>query len=230
MTTDRRKSRLARTFTPAFLVAVVMFAGAPFMIASAPYESTMGLVQKIFYFHVPSAMMMFVSAFVCGIASAIFLFKNRPGSDRLAAAAAELVVVFGALVLITGPLWARKSWGVWWQWDARLTSSLILWMIFVAYQILRKYGAGSGPGAVRNGERAFCVLVGERLAHRASENHGRADARSWHAGALVVVCRRVSGSLHRPARAPRPSGRSPGAARSALPGARREFLNGAAIQ
>jgi heme exporter protein C len=144
MTTDGKKSLLARSFTPALIVAALMFAGAPFMIARAPYESTMGLVQKIFYFHVPSAMMMFVSAFVCGIASAIFLFKNRTGSDRVAAAAGELVVVFGALVLITGPLWARKSWGVWWQWDARLTSSLILWMIFVAYLILRKYG---GPGS-----------------------------------------------------------------------------------
>jgi heme exporter protein C len=140
----RNNSRLARAFAPALGVAVVMFAAAPFMIARAPYEATMGLVQKIFYFHVPSAMMMFVSAFVCGVASAIFLFRNRAGADRLAAAAGELVVVFGVLVLITGPLWARKSWGVWWQWDARVTSSLVLWMIFAAYLLLRKYG---GPGS-----------------------------------------------------------------------------------
>jgi heme exporter protein C len=106
----------------------------------------MGLVQKIFYFHVPSAMVMFLSAFVCGIASAVYLFKRRPGSDRLALAAAEAVVVFGLIVLVTGPLWARKAWGVWWQWDARLTSSLVLWMIFVAYLLLRKYG---GPGSDR---------------------------------------------------------------------------------
>jgi heme exporter protein C len=125
-----------------------MFAAAPILIANAPYESTMGLVQKIFYFHVPSAMVMFAAAFLCGIASAVFLFKRRPKADHLALAAAELVVLFGIIVLVTGPLWARKAWGVWWQWDARLTSTLVLWMIFVAYLLLRRYG---GPGSERLG-------------------------------------------------------------------------------
>jgi heme exporter protein C len=131
-------------FIPVTAVAAALFAAAPFVIASAPYESTMGLVQKIFYFHVPAAMVTFVSAFVCGISSAVFLFKRRPAADRLAAAAAELTVLFGLIVLVTGPLWARKSWGVWWQWDARLTSTLLMWMIFVACLILRRYG---GPGS-----------------------------------------------------------------------------------
>src|SRR5512133_2433442 len=126
------------------LLAVVLFAAAPAMIMNAPYESTMGLVQKIFYYHVPSAMMMFISAFVCGIASAAYLFRGRARADHLAAAAGELVVVFGAIVLVTGPLWARKAWGVWWQWDARLTSTLLMWMIFVAYLLVRRFG---GPGA-----------------------------------------------------------------------------------
>ena len=133
-----------RLFAPLLFVATLMFAAAPVLIAWAPYESTMGLVQKIFYFHVPSAMAMFISAFVCGIASAIVLFKGGARADRYALAAAELTVLFGAIVLITGPLWARKAWGVWWQWDARLTSSLVLWMIFVAYLLLRRYG---GPGS-----------------------------------------------------------------------------------
>jgi heme exporter protein C len=144
MTTPKTHLGLARCFMPALLVSALMFAAAPVLIARAPYESTMGLVQKIFYFHVPVAMMMFVSAFVCGIASALFLFKHRATADRVAVAAAELVVVFGALVLVTGPLWARKSWGVWWQWDARVTSSLVLWLIFAAYLLLRRYG---GPGS-----------------------------------------------------------------------------------
>lgn len=126
------------------VVATAMFAAAPFYIMQAPIEATMGLVQKIFYFHVPSAMMMFVSTFVCGIASAFFLFGKRERADRVAVAAAELVVMFGLIVLVTGPIWARKSWGVWWQWDARLTLSLLLWMIFVAYLLVRKYG---GPGS-----------------------------------------------------------------------------------
>ena len=130
---------------PLFLaVAAVMFAIAPFLIDAAPYESSMGLIQRIFYYHVPSAMVMFGSAFVCGISSAIFLANRSSRADAVALSAAELVVVFGLIVLVTGPLWARKAWGVWWQWDARLTSSLVLWLIFVSYLLLRRFaGAGS---------------------------------------------------------------------------------------
>ena len=124
--------------------AAALFAAAPFLIVGAPYEATMGLVQKIFYFHVPAWFVMFAAAFVCGGGSAAFLFGRRRGGDRLAAAAAEIVVVFGLVGLITGPLWGRKAWGVWWQWDARLTLSLVVWLTFVAYLLLRRYG---GPGS-----------------------------------------------------------------------------------
>ncbi len=78
----------------------------------------------------------------------IFLFRKKPRADHWALAAAELAVLFGAITLVTGPLWARKAWGVWWVWDARLTSSLMLWMIFVAYLLLRRYG---GPGSDKLG-------------------------------------------------------------------------------
>jgi heme exporter protein C len=131
-----------------------MFMAAPFLIAGAPEEATMGLVQKIFYFHVPSAMTMFLSAFVCGIASVVFLFKGRPGADRLAVAAAELTSVFGIIVLVTGPLWARKAWGVWWVWDERITSTFVLWLIFNAYLLLRKYG-GAGSERLAAGLAIF---------------------------------------------------------------------------
>ncbi len=125
-------------------LAFVMFGVAPFLIDSAPYESTMGLVYKIFYFHFPSAMTMLVSALTCGVASAIYLFSRRPGADRVAVAAAELSVVFGLLVFVTGPLWARKAWGTWWIWDPRITSTFIMWMVFNAYLLLRRFGgAGS---------------------------------------------------------------------------------------
>jgi heme exporter protein C len=121
-----------------------MFGVAPYLINAAPHESTMGLVYKIFYFHFPSAMTMLLSALTCGIASAIYLFSRRPGADRVAVAAAELAVVFGLLVFVTGPLWARKSWGTWWVWDARITSTFIMWMVFNAYLLLRRFGgAGS---------------------------------------------------------------------------------------
>jgi heme exporter protein C len=128
------------------IVAAAMFAYAPFLILNAPYESTMGLVQKIFYFHAANGMAMFLAAFVSGIGSAIFLFTRKPWADRLAVAGAELTIMIGLIVLVTGPLWARKAWGVWWQWDARLTSTLVMWLIFNAYLLLRRYG---GPGSDR---------------------------------------------------------------------------------
>jgi heme exporter protein C len=127
----------------ALVGAALMFAAAPWMIMRAPQESTMGLIQKIFYFHVPAAFTMFVSAFVSGIAGGVYLVRRTPRSEQIAAAAGELVVVFGAIVLLTGPIWARKAWGVWWQWDARLTITLVMWLIFVAFLLLRTYG---GPG------------------------------------------------------------------------------------
>ena len=135
---------MKRLYPAALLVCIGMFAAAPFLILDAPLESTMGLVQKIFYFHVPAAMTMFLSAFVCGIASAVFLFGRKPGADRVAVSAAELTILFGVIVLISGPLCARKAWGVWWQWDARLTSTLVMWLVFQAYLLLRRFG---GPGS-----------------------------------------------------------------------------------
>jgi heme exporter protein C len=106
----------------------------------------MGLVQKIFYFHVPSAITMLVSAIVCGVASLRYLITRDKRSDYTALAAAELVLVFGVIVLATGPLWARKAWGVYWQWDVRLTSTLVGWMMAAAYMLLRRFG---GPGSDR---------------------------------------------------------------------------------
>ena len=129
-------------------VAAVMFAAAPWIINAAPPESTMGLVQKIFYFHMPSAWLYLIAALVSGVCSAVFLFGKRPAADRWALAAAELTLIFGAITLVTGPLWARKAWGVWWVWDPRLTSSLLLWLIFAAYLLLRRYG---GPGSDKLG-------------------------------------------------------------------------------
>jgi heme exporter protein C len=128
----------------AAIVCGLMFAVAPVLIALAPYEKDLGLVQKIFYYHTPAAWMFLVGGIVCGVASVRYLASGDPRHDRLAWASAELVVLFGAIALVTGPLWARKSWGVWWQWDIRLTSSLIGWMVAVAYQLVRRY---AGPGS-----------------------------------------------------------------------------------
>ena len=128
------------------VIAFAMLAYAPFLILAAPYESTMLLVQKIFYFHVPSWFVMFTSAFVCGVGGLVFLFTRDRRADAVAVAAAELAAIFGLIGLVTGPLWARKAWGVWWIWDARLTSALVLWLVFASYLLLRRYG---GPGSDR---------------------------------------------------------------------------------
>lgn len=125
-------------------LALVMFVPTPFMLAGAPYEESMGEVSKIFYFHLPSAISFLLFAFVCGIASVVFLARQNRTADYVALAAAELAILSGVITLVTGPLWARKAWGTWWEWDARLTSSLVMWMVFIAYTLLRRFGgAGS---------------------------------------------------------------------------------------
>ena len=135
---------MRKLFNPFLALAAVIFVTAPVVIARAPFESTMGLVQKIFYYHMPAAMMMLLSAIFCGLVSAAFLATKRQVFDNFAVAAAELTVLYGAIAMVTGPLWARNAWGVWWVWDARLTMSLLMWMIFVSYLLLRRYG---GPGS-----------------------------------------------------------------------------------
>jgi len=135
---------MPKWFLRAAVVCAVMFVLSPFVIANADYESTMGLVQKIFYYHMPSAWMFLVAGIVCGVASVRFLISGDPRHDRTAWAAAEMAVIFGVVTLVTGPLWARRAWGTYWVWDARTTSSLVQWMVAWAYLILRRYG---GPGS-----------------------------------------------------------------------------------
>src|SRR4051812_8861210 len=158
---------MRKLFTPLAVVTGAMFAYAPFMILDAPYESTMGLVQKIFYFHASCGMAMFLAAFASGIGSAVFLFSRKAWADHLAVAGAELTSIIGLIVLVTGPLWARKAWGVWWQWDARLTSTLVMWLIFNAYLLLRRYGGprtgkvAAARGGVGKGNGRVVHWVGE---------------------------------------------------------------------
>jgi len=111
----------------------------------APTEATMGDIQRIFYYHFPSAMMTFLFFFISFIASIVYLaFRHRDplramNADALALAAAEVGVVFCTAVLIQGPLWARPVWGIWWTWDVRLTSTLVLWLIYLSYLLLRRF-------------------------------------------------------------------------------------------
>ncbi len=104
----------------------------------APIEKTMGIVQKIFYFHLSLAFLSFFAFFIVFIGSIIYLYNRDIRWDILAHSAAEVGVVFCSLVLITGPIWARPIWNVWWTWDPRLTTTLILWFMYVAYLMVRK--------------------------------------------------------------------------------------------
>jgi len=109
----------------------------------APTERTMGDVQRIFYFHVPSAWTAFWLFFTNLAASVVYLIRKNLKADALAVAAAEVGVVFCTIVLVTGPLWARPVWGIWWTWDMRLTSTLVLWLIYVSYLLLRRFSEGT---------------------------------------------------------------------------------------
>jgi heme exporter protein C len=103
-----------------------------------PLERSQGFVQKIFFIHVPCAWVGFLAFTVTAIMGGRYLASRNPDHDRWAAASAEIGLVFTTLVLITGPLWGRPVWGIWWTWDVRLTSTLVLWLIYLAYLILRQ--------------------------------------------------------------------------------------------
>jgi heme exporter protein C len=115
-----------------------MLAALYLMFMWVSTEVTMGLIQRIFYFHVPAATAAFWAAFVGGCASLIYLKTQDPAYDDLALAANESVIVFFAINIILGSMWGRRAWGIWWTWDARLTSSLVLILIYVSYVTVRK--------------------------------------------------------------------------------------------
>ncbi len=139
------------------IVAVINIAIGLYMaLFYAPMERTMGDAQRIFYFHVPSAWIGFLAFFIVFVSSLMFLWKRERKWDALALSAAEIGVIFTTLVLLTGPLWAKKAWGAFWVWDARLTTTLILWMIYVGYLMLRS----SAEGERRARFAAVLAIVG----------------------------------------------------------------------
>jgi len=120
-----------------FVTFFLMFAALYAIFIYAPEEKTMGITQKIFYLHVSSAFIAFLGFFITFIGSIFYLYKKEPGFDILAACSAEIGVLFCSIVLITGPLWAKPIWNVWWTWDPRLTTTLVLWFVYIAYLMLR---------------------------------------------------------------------------------------------
>ena len=113
-------------------------------LAFTPVERTQGMAQKIFYLHLPAAIWTEGAMFLVGVASIFFLFLKDQRIDRFAEATAEVGLVFGTLVLTTGPIWGKPIWGTWWTWDARLTLTLLLFLMYVGYLLLR--GAVTDPG------------------------------------------------------------------------------------
>lgn len=141
----------------AVLAAGFLAAAVYFVFVRAPIQygftadgrlngSSLFFNQKIFYFHVAQAFMLFAAVFVAGTASAIYLKTRNPKWDDIAAASVDVAVLFGAVVLATGSIWAKAAWDVWWNWEPRLTMSLLLWLILVGYSLVRKF---AGPSADR---------------------------------------------------------------------------------
>jgi heme exporter protein C len=119
-----------------------------------PTERAMGIVQKIFYFHVPAAYGMYLGAAACFLGSVGYFLRPTDAPDALAKAGAEAAVAFGFIMLVTGPLWAAKAWGRYWVWDPRLTTALLSVLIYVAYTVVRSF-AGDGQA-----ERKFAAALG----------------------------------------------------------------------
>jgi heme exporter protein C len=141
---------IALAAAAALLLALTLYWG--FIVA--PVEAQMGIVYKIFFFHAPSAYAMYLGFGLCVIGSAMYLIKRSDAWEAWAVGGAEVGAIFCLIVLITGPLWGRKAWGTYWTWDPRITTTLLIGMIYVAYLLLRNLGATG------EAERRFAAGLG----------------------------------------------------------------------
>ncbi len=136
-------------------LSFILFVGALYLVfIYVPTEETMGIVQRIFYFHVPVAWVAFLAFFIVFLGSILYLWKRESKWDVIASSSAEVGVVFATLVLITGSIWAKPIWGVWWTWEPRLTTALVLWLIYIAYLTVRSFATDEQRGA------RFAAVVG----------------------------------------------------------------------
>ena len=132
-----------RTFGIAALLTGVLLCYALYQaLVVAPTDVLQGNVYRIIYYHVPSAWTSFVFFATNFVASVVYLLRRSARADAVAVSAAEIGVVFCTVVLVTGPIWARPVWGIWWTWDVRLTSTLLMWLIYVSYLVLRRFSSG----------------------------------------------------------------------------------------
>lgn len=138
--------------TPALTRAVGWFCAALLLafavvVARAPIDSVQGIIQKILYVHPACAFAAYLGFGLTALGGALYLWRGEEHWDRLAAASAEVGVVFCTLVILTGPVWAKGTWGHWWSWDPRLLVTLVLWFIYLAYALLRSFTAGDERAA-----------------------------------------------------------------------------------
>ena len=145
-TTDTQQSRTSNRDVASAAKAVLLAIGGAMMLADialiflwVPTEQVMGVAQRIFYFHVPLAWTGLLSTTVVFVSSIVYLWKGQRRWDAVAHSAVELSVMLITLTLITGATWAKMAWGVWWTWEPRLTTTLILWLMYMGYLMLRAY-------------------------------------------------------------------------------------------
>jgi heme exporter protein C len=128
---------MVKNIFAALLVVLLLCVTAYASFFVAPTESTMGAIQRIFYLHAACGMVALTAFFVCFIGNLAYVFSRAPQWDALGIASAEVGLAFCTVVLLTGPIWAHPVWGVWWAWDARLTLTLVLWLLYLSYVMLR---------------------------------------------------------------------------------------------
>lgn len=145
------------------LMAMLLFFAGYAALFIAPDEATMHAIQRIFYFHASSGWAAMEASIIVFVANIAYLTKRQPKWDWLAVSAAEVSLAFWTVILITGPIWAHPVWGVWWVWDARLTLSLVLWLLYVSYLILRTLIADPERRAVFSAIFGIFVFLGVPL-------------------------------------------------------------------
>ncbi len=145
------EGRGSRAFPAALVASGAALAGLTLafaaVVVNAPIDRFQGVIQKVLYIHVPcayAAYLGFVTTAVCG---GLYLWREEDRFDRVARAAAEVGVLFCTLVIVTGPIWAKGTWGHWWSWDPRLTVTLLLWFVYLAYLLLRSFTEGGARSA-----------------------------------------------------------------------------------
>jgi heme exporter protein C len=136
------------------VTALAMFAAFTLISVYAPQEKSMGVIQKIFYLHVPLAWVTILAFLVIFVCSILFLAKGNILYDNIARSSAKIGFIFNSLMLLSGSIWAKAVWGVWWTWDPRLTTSLILWFIYICYLLIRNSSFEEERGA------KFAAVIG----------------------------------------------------------------------